>query len=434
MTTRKKSVMALVLGLLCAALVGPVVHIAIGDRYTAFSHLLVSMQENVVLFRDQAGAVDRERFEVYKATQQAKLTSGVVLKAALSKPEVAKLPVLRERDPAEWLAKRLSISFPGRAEVMTVSLTTSNNPQEAQRLVKAVVDAYISEAVNAEGAKKLQKLSELEKLSSEKEQELRKKREALWSMTEATGGSGTDVMSTEQRLSLEELTFCRTEKARNAFEIGRLRAELAGQKTVVKDLDAVPADPVELEMLVNSDPRAQKLSVRLDEIAAKGGATSATEQATVLQKQYDARVKELSQKVREKERAVATRKMIELEARLKNMEEVQEAATKDIHKKRRQAETFGRTSVGMEMLRAEIEHLDAVQRQITAEIEKLKVEINSAPRISVWEPAEVPLAPSNVISRMVLAAIAMLVAFCCVVGIVLFWRARIDRVKTAAGL
>jgi hypothetical protein len=40
------------------------------------------------------------------------------------------------------------------------------------------------------------------------------------------------------------------------------------------------------------------------------------------------------------------------------------------------------------MLKTEIKHLDTVMLQLTTEIERLKVEINSASRISVMQLAE----------------------------------------------
>jgi hypothetical protein len=55
---------------------------------------------------------------------------------------------------------------------------------------------------------------------------------------------------------------------------------------------------------------------------------------------------------------------------------------------RNDAAKFGRESVEMEMLRGDIKNLDAVSAQLVAEMERLKVDLNSAPRISVLQRAE----------------------------------------------
>jgi hypothetical protein len=65
--------------------------------------------------------------------------------------------------------------------------------------------------------------------------------------------------------------------------------------------------------------------------------------------------------------------------------------------------------------------------------ERMKIELEAAPRIAVQEGAEKPLAPSNVISRPVLAAVAMLVTCCCVAAVVIFSYARTRRRRTANG-
>jgi polysaccharide biosynthesis transport protein len=440
---RRHWLLSLGIGLLCAVILGPAVYLAIGDRYTAFSHLLISMQESVLLFKDQTGVVDRERFEIYKATQQAKLTSGVVLKAALSKPEVSKLPVLRERDPEEWLAKRLSVSFPGRAEVMTVSLTR-RDPKEAQRLVKAVVEAYISEAVNVEGAKKLQRLSELETLSSAKEQELRKKREALKSMAEGSGGSGADVMTTQQKLKLEELQLHRTQEANVRYSMETAKGELAAQKAILKTVDSAEIPGVELNVLIKEDPLASQIMAqladktkdqRMNEGVAKPGVTSGyfrhyEDEIANLQRQYNIRVAAIQKDAREKKRQTVETEIVKFETLLKTMGAHRAQVQKSVKQMTNEAATYGVVSVGMEMLRGEIDHLDAVQKQITGEIEKLKVEINSAPRIIVWEPAEVPLAPSNMMMRIALTVLATLAGLCCPAALVVLWDTRAHRINT----
>ena len=85
--------------------------------------------------------------------------------AALRKPEVARIPVIQERRTRRSgrMAHEAHVGFfPGKAEVMAVSITR-DDPDEAQDLVKAVVDSYLTEVVNAESERKQQRLTELEK-------------------------------------------------------------------------------------------------------------------------------------------------------------------------------------------------------------------------------------------------------------------------------
>ena len=66
-----------------------------------------------------ATAMDRDRFEIFKNTQQGKLLSRFVLLAALRKPEVAKLPAgsgstAGRRDAVDWLQKPLVGQLSGK--------------------------------------------------------------------------------------------------------------------------------------------------------------------------------------------------------------------------------------------------------------------------------------------------------------------------------
>ena len=53
---RRHWLLSLGIGLLCAAILGPAVYLAVGDKYTAYSVLRISMQENNLLFKDERGA------------------------------------------------------------------------------------------------------------------------------------------------------------------------------------------------------------------------------------------------------------------------------------------------------------------------------------------------------------------------------------------
>ncbi len=226
---RRRWLMALGLGLACGTVAGLAIWFVQGDRYTAISVLQVSIADPTLFHPTDAYAADPMRFEIYKATQEQMLRSRFVLMAALRKPEVARLSAVKDaRDPADWLMRQVSVSFPGRAEVMYVSITR-DDPAEAQTLVKAVVDSYLTEVVNVERDKKRLRVSELETVCAAKEQDMRAKRNEMRSLGLVSGGIDTELLTVKNRLMLEELAINRGELARTQTEIGKLRAEVAGE-------------------------------------------------------------------------------------------------------------------------------------------------------------------------------------------------------------
>jgi beta-lactamase regulating signal transducer with metallopeptidase domain len=298
-------------------------------KSTVTVYLQIAMQESPVL-RNRDAQVDRDRFDIYKNTQAELLRSRFVLRAALRTPKVAKLAsVVREQavgNVEAWLGDRLTIQFPGKAEIMAVSLS-GDDRNESVVLLNAIVDAYLSEVVDAERSRRLQHLSELEKLFSEREMEVRKKREVFKSLTKMSGASDSGDLAMSQRLALEQLTLNRQEMAKFQREQRQHKVELAVQKAFLED-------------------------------------------------------------AKEAERAAILKEIKRLEVTIAVSAEQEAAMKKQLEAMQSEATQFGRTSVEMDMMRADLKNLEVVQSQIASEMEKLKVEINSAPRVVVLERAE----------------------------------------------
>jgi hypothetical protein len=119
------------------------------------------------------------------------LTSRPVLMAALRKPEVAKLPSIQNEtqsgDAIKWLEGIVKVEFPGKAEIISVSCTT-DDPAEAVTLTNAVVDAYMTEIVNAERERRRRRLSELEQMVSDGDLQLRNQKAELDRLTSIPSG------------------------------------------------------------------------------------------------------------------------------------------------------------------------------------------------------------------------------------------------------
>ena len=121
-----------------------------------------------------------EEFENFKNTQMQYMQNRLVLTAALraspkigdEKVPIAKLPELAdENDKADWLMRKISVSFPGKGEVMKVSVTTKD-PVHSAAIVTAVVSAYYSEVVEEERKKRSVQIDDLKRIYEDKSQEV----------------------------------------------------------------------------------------------------------------------------------------------------------------------------------------------------------------------------------------------------------------------
>ncbi len=404
---RRQWPLAMILGLCCGAAVAVPVWLLTSDQYTAVSVLQIATNEKQLVFQaNQANATD---FEIYKGTQKELLANDVVLIAALRKPEISSQAVLRKQnDPVKWLAHNLRVELPPNSEIMRVSLTTSN-PDEAGLLVGAVVDAYLNEVVDAERHRKEQRLNDLDHLYTEKESEMRTRRTELKQLAEQLGTGDSAALALKQQLALQQYIESRNELVRLRTELQRSEDDLEGKQAWLKVLENAVQHDADPEALAAADPKLARLMDSIEEIDErlvmireklkeplytkvteeyKAAKKALTEKAAKRQKELEARFKKARQGDQDPE-------IVKLKSRIGLLKAQEHAAAKDLEAQRLKTERFGNSSIDMEMMRSELQYLDKVLSPIADEREKLKVELRSTPRITVFQQAEPPKTPDG---------------------------------------
>ena len=317
---RRHWLLSLGIGLVLAAAAGVAAWVGVGTRYTASAILVVDMQEKSVL-TGQLSTMDRDRFEIFKNQQQNRLLQRFVLLAALRKTEVAKTATVREEqdrggDPAGRLQGLLSVSFPGKAETMQVSITRAD-AHEAAILVNSVVDSYLTDVVKVEDDQKRQRLSHLETACAEKEQQIRNTRSELKNLAQSYGTSDSQQLTEVQKLMLGDYVLYHQEEAKRQFEAAELESQLAAQEALLKSVDTCEAPADEVDMMLNNDPVTRELQLQLafkkrEQMMNQGAvvpvknkyAQKYAQELDGLQREYDAKVDEAKKKVRQRKRYV----------------------------------------------------------------------------------------------------------------------------------
>ncbi len=135
--------------------------------------------------RSPSRAVEKARaeFEQFCAAQQALIKSRFVIMAALRDPKLkSRACTLREdarHNAIQWLTGEIHVDFDAKnVDNMKVS-ATEPDPEDAATIVNAVIDAYMNEVVNVDRQARCDRLSDLQRISAEKENEVRTKREEL---------------------------------------------------------------------------------------------------------------------------------------------------------------------------------------------------------------------------------------------------------------
>ena len=148
---RRRWGLALVLGLLLAAVAGPAAwYVVPRDKYTAVATLQVATKPKRIIFEPRDGTTD---FSTYQKTQVALFKDRSVISHAITKlteKGVGAIPTLQEQpDPEGWLERQLKVEFVGGSEVLRVSLS-GDRPKDIAAIVNQMIDSYMELVVDKE--------------------------------------------------------------------------------------------------------------------------------------------------------------------------------------------------------------------------------------------------------------------------------------------
>jgi beta-lactamase regulating signal transducer with metallopeptidase domain len=401
--------LAVLLVLLVSAAIGLTWMGVTHGNYTATAYLQIHMRA----LSNPPPVFDRERFEIFTSTQKELLLSRPVLLVALRKPEVARLPEVqqaqRASDAVDWLKKRVSVSFPGKAGFMEVSFR-GDDPKAAAVLVNAVVDSYLTDVVKADRDAKRERLNKLENACADKEQQIRDKRGELKSLALINGvGTGPEVITQKQKMIVEEYGLRSHHKASMEFALGDLESQLVAQKALVKSVEAVDADDPDMDALVQKDQMAQtllhELAIRkVGQLTAEKSAPDSDKSRDAervqkeiksLQDEFDKRREQLVTVVQKRKRAALQADVLKLQMQFDVKKAQYDVLAKQVERLGEEAQKFSSTTVDIEMLQSDLKRMELIATELNAERERMRVELSSAPRVTLVEKAEEPDTPSR---------------------------------------
>lgn len=490
---RRRWPVALSLGLLAAAVAVPAVWFSATSQYTAVSLLQISANEQKFVFdtADQTARSSFEIYK--GTQQQLLSSDVVLIAALRKPDVAGFESVKREDDPVRWLAKSLRAEFPGNAEILKVSLSGKNPDEVAglvSAVVDAYMSEVVD--VERNGRKKrlddLDRLyTEKETEMRTKRTDLKQLAEQL-----GTGDTGALALKQQIALqqyaeARTESVRLRTELQRASSELKMKQAQLkamtdkatvtgdqaaatkapgekaAGEKSVPEQVAgekdagqkvagekgaetttagrAISAD--EVDTVAAIDPMAIKLQGELDELThrlidiqsrakgklAESSAADYLRARKATEEKLAARRQELAARLTKTTYRNLAAELAQLQTRVAVLSEQEQQAVKDLDGQRKQAERFGNSSIDVEMMRAELQYLEKVLTPIADERAKLKVELRSTPRITLFQRAQAP-SKADHSSQVQSTAFAGLLGFFAPGCLVLWWDVRKRRINS----
>jgi polysaccharide biosynthesis transport protein len=440
---RRHWLLAAVVGLVFATVAGFITYYWMGARYESFAYLKVSGQDKSFLGSNNVqGAVE---FEIYKNTQKQMMKNPQVLTAALDKKEVKSFNIDKiESDPVGWLAGKLQITFPDKAEIMVVSLVSKDSKQ-AQALVNSVVDSYLDKFVGADKKTRADRLDALDRIYEESTREVRDARTELRRLADQFGTSDEKGISLKQQIGQQQFAEYQRQHMTVKFQLEHANAELNAINAQIQHIKDMEISRIELDRFTRDDPMMRNLIedlyYRKQDAERNLFMTSAKQNSPILkqqqeelkqlQRQFDERIDEVRAGVRtmklqeiEKDQAKAAAEVASLTQQERDL-----AQEEDL--KRIEAVKLSSSSVEMRMLQAKIDQLDDMLKKIGDERDKLRVEQRAESRVTLIRGASEPKTETGVALRFLSSALASLVAFCLPVGLIVVWDLRGRKVNSS---
>jgi capsular exopolysaccharide synthesis family protein len=400
---RRRWMTAVALAIPFAALAAVGAWFLMTPKATAFSLIRVAYDPPKLLAESQVAG--QNVFSNYLRTQAAQIKSRPVIAAALKRDDVKRLGLeKRWTDPAAAVEEEIKVEFQEPAEFLTV-LFSGPDAAEALALVKAVTAAYMDEVVYAEQRARVARVAELEKVANELGEGHKTKKANLRRLAESLGTTSEAVLTQQQIELLASLRDARGQRNAARADVHKAEAALAAHVARTRDLKAppVPATAVEAA-LKTEDASAQLLSraARCRDII-KDYQTNAVNpreptrvraerelkkaEAKLEKRRAEVRA-ELAAAAKERAQAEADSHRVDLESHLGTVKAFHDKVHAEVEKMVADSSKIGQSSTELEHLRDEIKRESRILDDVGERLEKLRLELRSPQRISVYQDAE----------------------------------------------
>jgi capsular exopolysaccharide synthesis family protein len=441
---KRRWLLALTVGLLCAAGAGAAAWLFLPAKSTVFALVLVSPKDPLL---------PRDRYEnqgdsgTFMKTVAARIKHRHVLNNALKKDEVKRLNMVREQpEPIQWLEDELKVELTDGSEIVKISMT-GYYPGEMLTLVDAVTNAYLDEMGNTEREGRAERLRKLEGLHTEAEQQLRSLKDAQIKQAEESGTHLAPIAAERQRIIVGTWSERQKELNRVQADKGLVKQDLESMAAQAKKLEELSVPEEAFNRALESDPIARRYTekkVSIEEIIKveyenKGALPSNSSVKRLrgtlehAQTQLDKRKEEIRTEMTDRFRKDALRdldlKTMELQKTLARYEGDEKALTTEVADLKKRVDKLGKSSAEMEVQKTEIAQQENLVSRLKNEWNTLQTELKVPPRVNLYQSAAVQRKDiKRQLLATILAPVSAFAGVCLVIG---WWEHRGRRVHSA---
>lgn len=439
-------------------------------KFSASAYLRIDSSNRPLIFKTADEAAGRGGdFNLYKSTQQQLLLTPFVLNTAIRDPKIAALEEIVEVDDLiGWLKSNLRVSFPGNGEIMQITMETVS-PASCVLIVNGVVDAFMQEVVMTDRNERLKRLDTLEKVFSERTNQVRSKRVELKNLATTLGTSDTDSLTVAQQNALQQFGKMQEKLSDVQFALMQTEGDVKIAEEIIQrrkesdeSVDSEDSSKMGDEAtrlvaertadVVNLEEQIAVAQAKLNGMSKLFGPSHFNVQKAredleirkemLTQRKAEAkmRAQAMSDKDEDQQNRIlrtpggAVYDMMGLMSKkqvLLNQEKILKEKVDQLADETRQ---LGRSSIDVELMRSEIAGLEEVLHTVGDEIERTSVELKTSSRIRILSSAGKATLPDSV-KRITRAVSIGTFGFLAPFGLIALWdlsRGRVNNVEGAS--
>ncbi len=414
-SVRRQWLPGTLIGLVVATALAFVCWLMIPVKFEAVAMLQVHAKDVQILTNQYGsrGTVNQQEFESFKQTQAGLMLSPLVLNAAIRPPEISNLKFFEGEDrPIAYLEQTIQAGYPSPdSELMRVSLS-SDDPDEAKKIVNAVVEAYMEEVAASDANDLSQRLRLLKNKFRENDRRAHDMREEIHSLEVEMGTATSEQARINLNIAQGRLRTLDSEMAGARRELAKLQGEAYVMQNVAQ-LSPYEPSALEIEDVMESDPSYFQMKQYVRELrrqmTAFGGGTKGASGAVMrmqqelasaqrdldrLKRELLPRVKMRLQKVNGRDEMHERTMLVGLQSQIAVVQARLKALTEEYNDQVQSLQDLMGFSAELLSKQNSLDTLEASTHNIAKEIATLELELNKPPRVRLIQRAMIPEAGS----------------------------------------
>lgn len=363
-------------------------------------------------------------FDILKKTQLALLKSNYVLTAAIRPAGIASLSALAgEADPVEWLQDNVVVDFPQNGEILSITLSGDELPEDLVRLVDAVSKAYQEEVLEKERQRRLNNRDLLARSLENLSVDTKHKMEEFLEIARELGLSEGTTRDAQTELLMRDISDAKKKKDDLTSQMLATQTDFVIMKGELEDPSLLEA---QVDEYLEKDPymamfQQQLMNAMMSDVVSTGTAKGGKSRNSTASRQVEA-LKQKMEEYRNQEKAKLVHEnslkpnipLQQLTKRYKTtlmaLNSQLQTATNELKVKMEELTKRVARSTDLETRQEELKQLQQIANDMSIKLQSLDIDAGRPSQIQAIQPA-VPTKNINATEHYVITAIGGLAGF-----------------------